>query len=350
MRQVLSTGGTRRKKWRRAFRWGIALLVAGVACWLSIRGIQWAAVQQILASSSIALLLVALGTVLVTTLAKVARWHVLLRPTGLEAGRMRLLRVLLIGQLANSFLPARLGDALRAVILGPTATGGALAVLGTIVVEKALDASVGLVLLLVLAFAAPLPAALRGPVLVLAAVTASGLAIMVLAAQRREPARNLFEWATQWMPKPARQRLEGWLAALAQGLSLLRSPADALQALFWSAVVWALAVLTNYAILAALDIAAPGWSAWLVLVTVYVANFLPAIPAQVGLFEYACVLALTAAGVEPEPALAFGLVLHVVVYALPAVLGTTSVAIEGIGWNSLRQGYGYQLGDEPIES
>ena len=81
--------------------------MAGVACWLSIRGIQWAAVQQILASSSMALLLVALSTVLATTLAKVARWHVLLRSTALEVGRMRLLRVLLIGQLANSFLPAR---------------------------------------------------------------------------------------------------------------------------------------------------------------------------------------------------------------------------------------------------
>ena len=336
-----SEAGRARTGWRHAARWGIALLVAGVAGWLSIRGIEWATVREMLASSSFALVLVALGTVVATTLAKAARWRVLLRPTSLEASPMRVLRVLFVGQLANSFLPARLGDVARAVLLGPQATGGPLAVLGTIVVEKALDASMGLALLLALASAAPLPAVLRGPMLILALLTGTLLAILVLAAQKSGTAWQLVKRITAWLPEPVQHRLEKWLADLARGLGLLRTPADVLRALLWSTVVWGLAALTNYATMAALGIAAPGWSAWLVLVTVYVANFLPAIPAQVGLFEYACVVALTAAGVGPEAALAFGLALHVIVYAPPAILGTASMAVEGIRWNTLKTG---QLG------
>jgi uncharacterized membrane protein YbhN (UPF0104 family) len=120
------------------------------------------------------------------------------------------------------------------------------------------------------------------------------------------------------------------LSGLAMGLSLFRMPATACLALALSVGVWSLAALTNVVTLAALDIQAPGWSTWLILVTGYVATFLPTIPAQVGVFEYACVLALTSVGVDPEPALVFGLVLHLLVFLPPAVLGPISMGYEGL--------------------
>jgi uncharacterized protein (TIRG00374 family) len=109
-----------------------------------------------------------------------------------------------------------------------------------------------------------------------------------------------------------------------------------LLALVWSAGVWGLAALTNVLLLAALGIDAPHWSTWLVLVVGYLANFLPTVPAQVGVFEYASVLALTVVGIDPEPALAFALLLHLLVYAPPAVLGPASMALEGASWAELR--------------
>jgi uncharacterized membrane protein YbhN (UPF0104 family) len=74
-----------------------------------------------------------------------------------------------------------------------------------------------------------------------------------------------------------------------------------------------------------------------VLVTGYAASFLPSLPAQVGVFEYACMLALTAAGVRQEEALAFGLVLHLLVHAPPAILGSLSMAVEGFSWGKLKE-------------
>jgi uncharacterized membrane protein YbhN (UPF0104 family) len=86
-----------------------------------------------------------------------------------------------------------------------------------------------------------------------------------------------------------------------------------------------------------LGIQAPAWSSWLVLATGYVANFLPTAPAQIGIFEYACVLALSVAGVEREAALAFGLLLHLLVYGPPLILGPLSMALEGLDWAELRR-------------
>jgi phosphatidylinositol alpha-mannosyltransferase len=98
--------------------------------------------------------------------------------------------------------------------------------------------------------------------------------------------------------------------------------------------------------LAALDIGAPSWSIWLVLVTGYAATFLPTVPAQIGVFEYACTLALTTAGVAPAPALAFGLILHLLVHGPPAILGPVSMALEGLSWTrwqEARREYGERV-------
>jgi uncharacterized protein (TIRG00374 family) len=322
---------------RRHLHWGLALLLAALAAWLSIRQIHWATLKSTLMGADLPLLLCALGTVLATTLVKATRWRVLLRLCDARTSGMRVLRVLFIGQMGNIFLPARLGDLGRAVLVGPEATGGIPAALGTILVEKSLDGAMGLLVLIGLGLWMPMPSWLYGPIAGVGALVGGLLVLLVLASVpaaaepmiRRLPARL----------QPARlgeSRVGRLLTGLKLGLGLFQQPANALLALVLSMAVWGLAALTNVVTLAALDISAPAWSVWLVLVTGYVANFLPTVPAQVGVFEYTHMLALTTAGVRPEPALAFGLILHLLVYGPPAILGPVSMIWEGMDWRKLK--------------
>jgi uncharacterized protein (TIRG00374 family) len=301
-----------------------------------MRQVHWATLRDALAQVDILLLALALGAVLATTAAKAARWQLLLRPCCKQIGGMHVLRVLLIGQMGNSFLPARLGDLARAALLGPQAAGGFLAVLGTILVEKTLDGIVGLGILAGLALWTPLPAWLRTPAVGLVVLTGTLLVLLLLAAIRQRRAMEPYQPSSLGLSEDTRARIHRMLVSLAIGLELFKQPVYALLALAWSAVVWGLAALTNVLLLVALGIDAPGWSTWLVLVVGYIANFLPTVPAQVGVFEYASVVALTVVDVNPEPALAFALLLHLVVYAPPAVLGPVSMAIEGASWAKLR--------------
>ncbi len=347
MSRTFRTDRAGSRPWR-AIRWVVALILSGMAAWLSIRQIDWTALQTILAHPRWLLLALALGTVLATTVAKAVRWHVLLRSCGAQIGGIRVLRVLLIGQLGNSFLPARLGDVARAMLAGPQTSGGFLAAMGTILAEKALDGAMGLLILLGLALWTPLPGWLRGPLLGLALLTGGLLAVLVLASTKRKWATQLYGWLSGWLPAAGQIRASRLLAQLGMGLGLFSQPASALLALTLSAAVWGLAALTNVVTLAALDIDAPAWSTWLVLVTGYAANFLPTVPAQVGVFEYACVLALTAAGVGQEPSLAFGLVLHLLVYGPPAVLGAASMAFEGLNWTRLKEAQSGYMEDDHV--
>ncbi len=329
-----------RRRLRRHIQGGLALLLAGLAAWLSIRQIHWPTLMSTLVSADLPLLVCALGTVLVTTVVKAARWHVLLRLCDARTGGMRVLRLVLIGQMGNIFLPARLGDVARAVLVGPQATGGIPAVLGTILVEKTLDAAMGLLVLIGLVFWMPMPSWLYGPIVGISALVGGLLALLLLAtapATAAWPTR--FQALVTWLParlRPAQGRLGRILAGLKLGLGLFRQPAIALLALVLSIAVWGLAALTNVVAFAALDISAPAWSIWLVLVIGYLANALPSVPAQVGVFEYTHMVTLTVAGVSQEPALAYSLILHLLVYGPPAVLGPVSMIWEGINWASLK--------------
>lgn len=258
------------------------------------------------------------------------------------------MRLLLIGQMANSFLP-RLGDGLRAVLLGPRASGGTPAVLGTLVVEKALDGVLGLCLLLVLALWTPLPTWLRAPMLALALLTAVLLAFLIVASlllTAPHPSPQSTATGEEPIPSPLGERvsergdllprrLRRLVEAFALGIGLLHTPANAALALGLSALIWLLAGLTNVVALQAFHIDAPAWAPWLVVVTVYVATFLPTVPGQLGVFEYGAVLALSAAAVAPEPALAFALILHLLVQLPPLVLGPLSMLAEGLTWDRL---------------
>jgi uncharacterized protein (TIRG00374 family) len=259
----------------------------------------------------------------------------LLRQCRCESSLARTVRLILVGQLGNTLLPARLGDGARAVFLGPRTKGGIASVVATIVAEKALDGIAGLVALVVLAAWTPLPAWMRGPIVGTAALTALLLALVLLGRRRALSSRIAMTVVT-WLPAGLRSAAASALSNLTEAFRLLGQRSVALQALLWTLLVWGLGALTNAVVLAALHIQAPVWSIFLVLTVGYAASFLPTAPAQIGVFEYACVLSLTAAGLRPEEALAFGLVLHVLVLAPAALLGPIAMAFEGLGWSQLR--------------
>ncbi|MGD8398021.1 MAG: lysylphosphatidylglycerol synthase transmembrane domain-containing protein, partial [Anaerolineae bacterium] len=272
----------RRAHWRT----GAALLLAGIAAWLSIRQVHWPALVEVLAGVRPAWLLLALASALATTALKAARWHVLLRPCRPRATPGRLVRILLVGQMANSLLP-RLGDAARAVLMGPRTAAGIPAVLGTLVVEKALDGVMGLGMLLALLLWTPLPAWLRAPVFGLAALTAALLLLLAAARAGRTRLGAFGSRIAARLPPRVRAPLARLVRSFLLGLDLLHTPGDTVWALLLSAAVWGLGVSTNLLTLQALRIEAPAWTAVLVIVTSYAATFLPTVPAQIGIVEYA---------------------------------------------------------------
>lgn len=102
---------------------------------------------------------------------------------------------------------------------------------------------------------------------------------------------------------------------------------------FWVAVSWVLMLASIW-----LGLMAFGFNAaesvgmsLAVFATTNIINFIPASPGGIGLFEYATVLALEKLGVERAPALAAGILLHLIQYValLPMAVVLTVTAFHG---------------------
>jgi hypothetical protein len=265
----------------------------------------------------------ALLTVLLTTGAKVARWAALL-PGGEDVSGRSLARALLLGQLINAILPARLGEAVRFYTVARDEGLSKGLALGSIAAEKVYDVLFLLVCAGMSAALTSLPSWLHGTL----AVTA-GLGAAVVAAASVLPGRRIesvAERVTGWLPDQVATRVARLVEQGVAGLESLRRPDLAARACAWSVVIWALALATNVFVFRAFELPL-SVGAGLLLLTVLQAGMVPpSSPARLGVFHAITVVVLGTFRVGRETALAYAMVLHGVVYGPLLMLGLAALA------------------------
>jgi len=238
----------------------------------------------------------------------------------------------LSGQMLNTLFPLRVGDLSRAVVIGREGPGWAF-VLGTVVLEKIVD-FVWLALTFVLLLALiPLPDWVgdSGWILVGAAALMCGVTFGMAASRQR--LMQLVEAGAARIPLRW-TRVRNFSAALVvqlhkglASLDIVQQRHKLLLIALWSTLIWSAGVLTNYLVLLALGLDVGLSASVLILVSLMVGISVAAVPGRIGVFEWICVLALAVYGVDQAPALSYGLLLHVIVYAPVMLFGVLSFFI-----------------------
>jgi uncharacterized membrane protein YbhN (UPF0104 family) len=298
------------------------------AFWLALREVDFGEAARLAGEARAGWLAAAGLAVLVSYLAKGLRWRVLLGAG--EAGWGEVYAYFFAGQLVNLIVPGRLGDLGRAYGLGGRGAGRTFA-LGTVVVEKLLDAGMFGAWVLVLAVWMPLPDWAGSPLWGLAAAGAAALGLLGLAA---------ISWdALAGRLGRAADRLPGrWGARLLEGLESLavfRRRADRGRLAALTVLIWGAAWGVNHLVFRAFGWALPGEASLFLLVALQVGFSAMVTPGALGVFELLAVLALGVFGVGEAEAFGYGVVLHAVVLAPVIALGLGSLA--GIGWLRARR-------------
>jgi phosphatidylinositol alpha-mannosyltransferase len=128
------------------------------------------------------------------------------------------------------------------------------------------------------------------------------------------------------------------LARVRSGLRVLSHPRFGPWAAIAQLTAWAIQWLACHALLVAFgldDVAGLGAAA-AVLFAINVTAVLPATPANLGIFQAACVAVLSAYGVGQTDALAYGIVLQAVELATAVALGLPALLREGMSWRDMR--------------
>lgn len=298
-----------------------SLALSLLAAWLAVRDVHWGGVAKAIAGSNGWWLLAALLSVLLTTLSKALRWQTLLVPRPRNASVWDLFAALVVGQMLNMTLPMRAGDVGRAAFIGRPGLSRMQA-LATVGAEKWLDMAAAFALALGLLPFMVWPDWARSSLGTLGAVVLAGGVGLASVTLFRRPLAAFLERleSSPAHSLPLMTRAMEWLRRAWQGIAALRNPGLAAGVMGWTVLTWLLGASTNWLVGRALNLdgSVVMWSFVLLVLQVGVA--VPSVPGRIGVFEYLTMLALALFGIQDEVALAYALVLHVLVIG-PVVIG-----------------------------
>lgn len=335
-------GAQRARRARALRRAGVfaSTLLGALLATLALQRIGVTRVAASLVASKPGLLLAGLGTMCAAMLLRALAWHSILAvaPTWRRAKRRDAMQGTFIGVLMSSTLPARLGEPSRALIVArrlgraretlPVVLGTmvsqtllnllALLILGSVTLSSVsvLDGHDRALLLIALAPLAALVAVLLAPVLIPPAAVSRSRRLQAALAGLRSV-----------------------LTRLRDGLRVFRRPRSAAIATGAQLGAWALQWLSCWLLLMALglDFPASAAAAAGVLFAVNVTAVIPATPANVGVFQAACVAVLAGAyHVSTAEAIAYGIVLQAVEVTTALLMGVPALLGEGLSWREVR--------------
>lgn len=315
-------------------RVALGALLSTVFVWLAVRDVPLSEVLTTLSSARGHFLVLALLPVLVSPIVRALRWRLLYHPHQDGLRLLNMAAILLVSQMLNIVLPVRGGEVARTALMARIADRGAALTLGTLVVEKWLDLVVLLVLVLLVPLYVTLPPWFEDSRTVLAVFAASFLIVALVLSFGREHVLRLAAALTGLVPDRWRPTISENLEKGLRSLDVLRIPWVGLRLQACSFLIIIMSILVNYFVLLALGIALPIAGALFLLAVLQIGVAVPSTPGKVGVFQYLCILALSVFDVDRTAALGFGILLYLVVFLPPMLLGGLS-----LWWMMLHPGW-----------
>lgn len=234
-----------------------------------------------------------------------------------------------VGLLANAALPGRVGELARVAVVTRHVRrrpGTWAIIVGTVFAHRLFDVVVAVALVLFTLYVAPIPD-WAAPVLAVVIGVGLGLLLAGFALARRHHQALTEELG------PVRRVLHMARA----GLTVLRRPRPAIEALFFQTVGWVAQLFAVYTAFLAFSIDATLPEAALVLVIMNLVMIFPFWPGNVGLLQAAVAAALLSYGVSYAHGIVFGIGLQAIEASVGIGLGFLFLAREGFTFAMLKR-------------
>lgn len=258
---------------------------------------------------------------------RAVRWRYLLKPLK-DTAMKNLFTSTVIGYMANNLLPARLGELIRAYVLGEKEQMEKSSVFATLVLDRLFDGFTVLILLVLTLMWLRLPEGMSGAQKSLEYGGSITLAFYILVILFLSVLKIYSAWAISILkrvlnpfPDRLRKKVLSLVGTFVEGIRFSSRPVDIIALLITSLVMWALSVWTVDLALRAFDIVLPITAAMFILILLVFAVMVPASPGFVGTYHAACVYGLMAFNLPKEKALSVALTAHAINFFPVTILG-----------------------------
>lgn len=293
----------------RSRRIWISLLISLVFMALFFRRTDFGEMAAALTAANYLYVLPALVVYLVAVWLRAVRWHYLLRPLQSVSARA-LYPVVVIGYMANNLLPIRIGELVRAYLVGERERMSKTATLGTILVERLCDGIVLVTFLLTIAAFTGMSSNLSRLALVMAVVFSAGLLLLIAVTASERRSERVARAALRALPLRFRHQGLQLVLSLLSGLGSLRSPLVLTLVAAISTLSWVLEAAMYSLIGRAFGFALSFHVYLLVTAAANLAISVPSSQGGIGPFEFFAKETIVFFGVGAAAAQAYAIALH----------------------------------------
>jgi glycosyltransferase 2 family protein len=337
----------------RNWRFWLGVLISVFFLYLSLRGVKLREAWDALRSANYLYLVPGFVLYFIGVWIRSMRWAVLLRPIKrLSAGK--LFPTVVIGYMANNILPARLGEVVRAYLLGEQEKISKSSTFATIIVERMFDGLSMIAFMIVILWLFPIGTGagadlLRSILNVGAPLFFIAVVLFLIIASSRSVALRLADAVFRILPGNLGQRVGHLVETFLDGLAVLRSPRDVLLVFVMSIIIWLFEAGMYYMIMLGFGFLQPFYVLLLATAAANLFTIAPSTPGYVGVFDFPVRATLTTFGVAESLAISYTLVLHAALWLPITLLGLYYLWREGLTLGWLQQ-QGRTRGDEPPQT
>lgn len=232
----------------------------------------------------------------------------------------------LIGLMVNNVLPARIGELVRAYVLGRRENISKSLVFGTILLERTFDGLSVFLFLGILLFVCPFPDKVKTMGFIITGVYALAIAFFFLLKTHKEFVVKKLGFS---------KRLSCIVSEFSEGLVILGSLKHTLVIFLYSIVSWVISGLSFYLCLFGFSLNLPLSAGFFILVMAVIGVMIPAAPGYLGTYQYFCILALEIFGVDKSIAFSYSMVSYIISFVPVTIAGIVFLFLEGLSFGDI---------------
>lgn len=315
-------------------RFAVGLAVTAISVSILIWRINWDVTVATLKAADPLFIGLAVGSLVLSLVAKTARWRLLL-PPGSTVSVPKLYRILHISFFLNNVLPARLGDVARVAMTSRLPGLRFGHVLSSMLTERVTDTVTLVAGFLIVSPFLPIPGQYEPWLRIAWIVVASACLLAIAGAVLRRPIVRLANHPRLARFVPGNERVHEEARSFSEGWRQLFSRQHVFRIWGWSWIAWVGAFAINYLLMRSLDIDAPIAVAVLLTCTTNLAMLIPSSPGYIGVFHAAATLSLIPFDVSSGRALSFAILAHLVNVVPVTLIGAVFLLVgkESLAFN-----------------
>lgn len=322
----------------------VGIVFSVIFAYLAVRGIRWnqffATLQH---NKDWWYLLPSVLLFMTSFIFRSVRWHYLLEPVK-EVKFPKLFSGVMIGYMGNNVLPVRLGEILRAYVIGRSAGISKSAGFATIVVERLVDIIGLLMFMLIAVLGVHLPERYHTIILLVGLASIVLLLFFFFLTFYERYTYRILEQLFGFLPEVLAKKATDITQSFVQGLRSLKQTRNYGRIFFHTIMIWTVYALSAYFLIKAFhfdDLYDMHFIAGIVIFLIgTIGVMIPSSPGYIGTFHYAIIQALALYGVPDEAALGFAIVMHLTNYIPITALGLFFFLREGFRFEDISEAAG----------